>query len=210
MASDDKVITFNVPPQTFDWSKDTEYVPLTELGGSKTYHRFIRSNPTQLTLNGIIFGMGCDYDVSPVRTVLDDFCSSSQTLTFTQIGRVVDNLLLQSYSWSESQIISGFPTRAECSLTLLIQGEIDKPKITETTLTEAEKDRAKKEAEKLGFKKVTVSDKGVVKSSDKEIGNFQTKSPFFKLKSGVELPEGATATATETANENLPNTSQGV
>lgn len=154
------VLVFPVAPQSVQYSRQAEYVPVTPLGKSTTYHQRVRVPQTGLTLSDILVTDGCK-DIRPIRAAIDGFVARGTKLSFTQASRTIENLIVSSYDWVESDWLYGIPVEARLSLNCLVQTELEAPIIGEVgeELTKAEVARAKREAEAAGYDDVTV-DKG--------------------------------------------------
>jgi len=193
LSADGKtVLKFDVPPQGFQWSRGADYAALTPLGGSKTFYSRTKSESTSIALSGIVFGRGCDKDVSEVQATIDNLVARGTLVDYAQY-RVITGLIIVSYSWEEINHLGGFPTRATCTLNLLQQGDLKdfKPRVTaiDKKLSEAEVKRTIEgavKALKVKDKDIKPTDLKVDKKSGKvtrggkQVGTYLKASPFFK------------------------------
>jgi hypothetical protein len=180
-ANGKEVIDFSVPPQNIVYERAANYNSVTPLGATQSYHQIVSSDSPVITMTGVVFGLGANYDIRPYLTVLDKWVANGTELIYKQ-GRTIDNLLLKSYNWTETGFYGGFPIQATAELRFLIQGDAVKPKITVANkFKPAEIDRIRK----------ALSDKGIVNPLiDDTTGNIYLggrlayvglkSSPFFK------------------------------
>lgn len=168
-------IAFTFNPQRITTSVNAKFNELTLFKSKSSPSKWLGNQADKIRLEDVLITKGKLTDIRPLIEALRGAVGGDVQWSYVHGKRVITPVVIVSLQIVESDWVAGIPVSAMATIELAKQYNTPSviTKVT-TKLTKAESANAKKAAEKLGLKSISVdAETGIVSSNGKRIGVYK-------------------------------------